>query len=332
MYYIYMDSGTTNTRVYLLNEFELMESTSVAVGTKDCAFSGSDDVLLYAMKQCCDELLEKNNLQYENIEQIWVSGMITNHFGLVEVEHISTPVNAKKLLEHIYIHEENKLFKREMYLIRGAKTAQPNQEIDTFNIDEMNNVRGEEIEAAGMVATGILPTDEDCIMISPGSLTHICHIMNGAVVDIISNFTGELNYAIQKDTILAGELSEEEIPMEREYVERGYAYLKKYGICKALYVIHATRIFDVCSDEVRSQILSGIISGSVIELLAKKIEQDWKNVKKIVIIGSKAYIQSYHMLCEMLVPNIPAKIVDNYEGKSFALCGFLELLKQSKNK
>lgn len=332
MYYIYMDSGTTNTRVYLLNEFELMDSTSIAVGTKDCAISGSDDVLLYAMKQCCDELLQENSLNYENIEQIWVSGMVTNHFGLIEVEHVSTPVDAEKLLKHIYVHKEDKLFKKEMHLICGAKTAQTNQKIDNLNIDKMNNVRGEEIEAMGMVATGILPEDEDCVMISPGSHTHICHVVNGAIVDIISNFTGELNYAIQKDTILAGELSEEEIPMEKEHVKRGYTYLKEYGICRALYVIHATRIFDVCSDEVRSQILSGIISGSVIELLAKKIEKDWKNVKKIVIIGNKAYIESYRILCEMLIPNIPAIMVDNYEGKSFALCGFLELLKRSKNK
>ena len=331
MYYIYMDSGTTNTRVYLLNEFELVDGTSVAVGTKDSAISGSNDVLLYAMKQCCDELLNKNGLQYENVEQMWISGMVTSHFGFAEVEHVSTPVDAKKLLEHVYVYEENELFKRKMYLICGAKTAQPDQIIDTLNIDKMNNVRGEEIEAVGMVATGILPEDEDCVMISPGSHTHICHVVNGAIVDIISNFTGELNYAIQQDTILAGELSEEEVPMEKEYVKRGYEYLKEYGICRALYVIHATRIFDVCSDEVRSQILSGIISGSVIELLAKKIEKDWKNVKRIVIIGNKSYIESYRILCEILIPNIPATIVDSYNGKSFALCGFLELLKRSKN-
>lgn len=215
-------------------------------------------------------------------------------------------------------------------LIRGAKTAQPGEAVTIDNIDRMNNVRGEEIEVVGMIATGILPKQKDCVMISPGSHTHICHVVNGAIVDIVSNFTGELNYAIKKDTILGGELSDKEINMEPEYVNRGYQYLKRYGICRALYIIHATKVFNVCSDEIRSQILAGIISGSVIDLLAMRIAEAWKDVEKIVIIGGKSYVESYRILCETIIPHIPVQVAHGYEGKSFALCGFLEILRLTK--
>lgn len=330
MYNIYMDSGTSNTRAYLIYGFKLIDKEIINIGTKDAAITGSNHVLLSAMKECYDRLLANNGLEDCDIKGLWSSGMVTNTFGIIEVQHISVPVDAHKLLDKIYIHYEDKFFKKKIMLICGAKTAQPGEVVTIDNIDRMNNVRGEEIEVVGMVATGILPKDKDCVMISPGSHTHFCYVANGAIVDIVSNFTGELNYAIKKDTILAGELSNKDIDMEPEYVNKGYQYLKQYGICRALYIIHATRVFNVCSDEVRSQILAGIISGSVIDLLAIKIAEAWKSVEKIVIIGGKSYVESYRILCEKIIPHIPVQIVHANEGKSFALCGFLELLRLTK--
>jgi 2-keto-3-deoxy-galactonokinase len=194
----------------------------------------------------------------------------------------------------------------------------------------MNNLRGEEIEMVGMVATGILPKEKNCIMISPGSHTHLCHVVNGALVDMAANFTGELDYAIKKDTILGGELSANDVEMDPEYVSKGYQYLQQYGICRALYIIHATKVFDICSNEVRSQIMQGILTGSVIDLLSKKINEEWKGVEKIIIIGGKSYVEAYRILCEMIISHIPVHVVHGYEQKSFALCGFLELLRLKK--
>lgn len=331
MHYIYMDSGTSNTRVYLIKDFELIDTRKINVGTKDSAISGSNYILLSAMKECYDELLENNNLYDSDIEEIWMSGMVTNTFGIKEVEHISTPVNAKKLLDNVYFHQDNKYFSRRLHLVCGTKTAQPGESVTIDNIDHMNNVRGEEIEVVGMVASGILPKEKKSIMISPGSHTHLCYVVNGAMADIVSNFTGELNYAIQKDTILGGELAQGEIKMNPKYVNKGYQYLKKYGFNRAMYIIHATKVFGVGTDEMRSQILAGIISGSVIKLLASKIDNDWQDVEKIVIVGGKSYIESYRILCEKIIPNIRVEVVEEYEGKDFALCGFFELLKLKKS-
>lgn len=330
MHNIYMDVGTSNIRAHLIKGFKLIDTETINVGTKDSAITGSNHVLLSSMKECYDKLLVNSELQDRDIKGLWASGMVTNTFGIIEVEHISVPLDVHKLLNRIYTHYEDIFFSKEMMLIRGAKTAQPGTVVTTDNIDRMNNVRGEEIEVIGMVATGILPQDKDCVVISPGSHTHFCYVVNGAIVDIVSNFTGELNYAIKKNTILSGELSDKDIDMEPEYVNMGYQNLKHYGICRALYIIHATRVFNVCTDEVRSQILAGIISGSVIDLLAIKIAEDWKAVKKIVIIGGKSYIESYRILCESIIPHIPVQVVHGNEGNSFALCGFLELLRLTK--
>lgn len=330
MYYIYMDSGTSNTRAYLVKDYTMIDMVSVNVGTKDSSITGSNKILLCSLKECCNKLLEKNHLSEKEVESIWASGMVTNPFGIVEVAHVSTPVDGQKLLKNIYIYYEEKYFKRTIYLICGAKTAKSNEFVTMDTIEHMNNVRGEEIEVVGMVAEGVLPKEKDCVMISPGSHTHILHVVNGAVVDIVSNFTGELNYAVKKDTILAGELSGEDVPMTAAYVQKGYEYLKNYGICRALYIIHATRVFETCSNEVRSQMMAGIIAGSVIELLGTKIKENWTNAEKIVIIGGKNYVESYRILCESIILQAKTEIVSVQENKSFALSGFLELLRLKK--
>lgn len=332
MYNIYFDSGTTNTRGYLIKGDQLIDSLKITVGTKDSAIAGSNHILLSAMKKCYEKLLLKNKLNDHDIDGVWASGMVTNTFGLIEVDHVNVPINAYKLLEKVYIHREEKFFKRNLMLIPGGKTVQRQETVTVENIDKINNVRGEEIEAIGLVATGIMDKDTNFVMISPGSHTHLCYVKNGALVDIVSTFTGELNHAIKKETILGGELSDGDIEMDEEYIKRGYQYLKQYGVSRALYIIHASRVFNICSDENRSQILTGIISGSVIDLLRKKISNEWNSVNEIIIIGGKSHLESYRILCESIMPKIPVQILDGYMGKSFALCGFLALLRLKKEK
>ncbi|MDD4842867.1 MAG: 2-dehydro-3-deoxygalactonokinase [Anaerotignum sp.] len=325
MYHIYIDSGTSNSKLYLVKGKRSIDTMIANVGTKDSAISGSNDVLLNGLKEMYDRTLEKNGLQDRDIEGIWLSGMVTNPFGIIEVAHISTPVNAKKLLEQRYVHFEEKYFHRELNLIPGVKTAQQGQVVTMENIGQMNNVRGEEIEAVGMVARGIIPEGEDCVMISPGSHTHLLYVKNGTITDIVSNFTGELNYAIKKDTILGGELTNEDITLAEEYVLQGYQMVKAYGLARALYIIHATKVFGVCENEIRNCLLNGIISGGVIDMLKYKVDREWCGVKKAVIIGGNNYIEGYKILTEHILPQIDVEIVSSKAGESFGLYGYLEL-------
>lgn len=325
MYQIYIDSGTSNSKLYLLKDMHSVDFMIANVGTKDSAISGSNDVLLSGLKAIYNGVLERNNLLDKDIESIWLSGMVTNPFGIIEVEHISTPVDAKKLMEQRYIHYEEKYFHRELNLIRGVKTAQRGQSVTMENIDQMNNVRGEEIEVVGMVARGIIPMNEDCVMVSPGSHTHLVFVKNGTIMDIASNFTGELNYAIKKDTILGGELTDEDIVLTKEYVLQGYQMAKTYGLARALYIVHATKVFGVCENEVRNCLLSGIISGGVIDMLKYKVDREWNGVKRAVIIGGKNYIEAYKILMEHILPEIDTEIVSSKAGESFGLYGYLAL-------
>lgn len=330
MYCIYMDSGTSNTRAYLVKNLEVVDSVKRSVGTKDSAISGSNEVLLQALHSAYTELIENNGLTEADVESVWMSGMITNTFGIVEVPHMTVPIDAKKMYEESVRYFEDRYFHRELCLVRGAKTVKDTDIVDLENVDTVNNVRGEEIELVGIIGSDLAPKGSFAV-VSPGSHTHILYVKDGVITDIISNFTGELNHAIGTQTILSGELEHGEVIMEDSFVKKGYAYLKKYGFCRALYIVHATKVFEVCSNAQRSQILAGIIGGSVADILAETIKEKWSDTQKIIIIGGKAYVDSYRMLIESALPELPVEIIDNIHGQSFALNGFLELMKLEKS-
>jgi 2-keto-3-deoxy-galactonokinase len=327
MYHVYMDVGTSNIRAYLTKDHLVLDTCNRSLGMKDVSIAGNNSVLMDALKQLYETLLKKCVLSDADIEDIWLSGMVTHTLGICEVPHMSVPVDAKKMFNEACRYYEKQYFKRELILIRGVKTIQEGETPSLDTIEMVNNMRGEEIETIGLIGSGFVPKHAAFAVVAPGSHTHVLYIQNGAICDVISNFTGELHHAIASATILAGELSPDDIELEPVYVKKGFEYLKKNGMCRALYNLHAASVFHVCTNEVRSQMMAGIIAGGVAQMLAKSIRTQWMDVSKVFVLGEKAHIAAYAILIQQELPELPVELIKNIDGKSFALCGYLELLK-----
>jgi 2-keto-3-deoxy-galactonokinase len=327
MYILYYDSGTSHTRAYLLKDTICLDTLFIPVGTKDAATSGSNDVLVSSLREGMEAILRRNAVKEEDVSDIYMSGMVTNPFGIYEVQHLTVPIDAEGMYDGIHTYEEKTYFRRRIHLIRGAKTVPPAEGLTLENIHLMGNARGEEIEVIGMVARGIIPRDRKTVMISPGSHTHMCLVEGGSLTDIASHFTGELHHALLQDTILGGETSKADLDIDGDKLRYGYQLLKTYGLTRALYIVHATKVFDVATDGMRSMMLSGIITGSVIENLQSRLATVWKDVEHIAIIGGPRYVDAYRILIEEMVPGVSVDIVIPKAEESFALMGFLELLR-----
>ena len=96
--------------------------------------------------------------------------------------------------------------------------------------------------------------------------------------------------------------------------------------------MHGENTFGILSKAERTQILNGIITGSVTDLLAQHISKKWTDVEEIVIFGGKPYIEAYQILLKDTLPSMPVRLITDINGNSFALSGFLELLKIEENK
>ena len=337
MYVVYFDSGTSNIRGYLLKtegNLIVIDSLELNVGSKDSSISGSNKVFILGLYELYNKLLGKNKITDRNVHDIYASGMITSPFGLKEVSHIPTPVSLDKLYQNIYIHFEPELFKREIHLIRGVKTVSENTIPCLSNIGNINNMRGEEIEAFGILADIPDEYKNDSIAIFlPGSHTHILHTRHGELLDVLSTFSGELYHAISADTILSHSILPNDDFLDKSMILMGFENLKKYGVNRALYIAHAMKIFNVCNSRQRKSYLEGVINGGVVLAFDHTMRNKWKQIDKILIAGSNIGVANvYKILLEKKFKRIKISTIKAPRNFGFAAMGFMEILKKEREK
>jgi len=331
VYCIYMDSGTTTTRAFLIKDGEVLDRVVKAVGTRDSAIAGSNEMLLLGLRELYDTLIERFQLREADIESVWMSGMVTSAFGIVEVPHMTLPITVEDMHEQSVKYYEESYFDREIRLVRGAKTVPDNTKITMDNLEYISSTRGEEIDVIGLVGNDQAPK-EPFVAIMPSSHTICCYVKDHKFTDVVAAFTGELYYALSFSTLISGEIERGNIEVTKESVRRGYEYVCKYGVCRAIQIAHSSKTFGVGTNLERAQLLTGIITGSAVGLLKKQIAEKWTDVKHIIILGGKPYIESYRILVEDEFPDLSVKMLKAKDGKSFALSGFLELLKLEREK
>ena len=101
-YIITIDGGTTNTRCILWGSGQRrIDEERRAVGVRNTSIDGSNSKLKQAVRECIEQLLERNGVTYDQIHRIIGSGMITSDVGLVVVPWITAPAGVKELAANI---------------------------------------------------------------------------------------------------------------------------------------------------------------------------------------------------------------------------------------
>ena len=327
MYYVYFDSGTTNTRVYLIKDRQVMAYGKQAIGSKDSSIAGDSAVLIRGIKELYDRMLNENNLSDQDITEIYASGMVTSPFGIKEVPHVTVPVSIDKLHSQIYSYDEPDFFKREIKLIRGVKTIPDGFVVDRNNIIDVNNMRGEEVEIFGLLTRlPVMRRSKPTAVFLPGSHTHVVYIENGVIQDILSNFCGELFYAISSSTILSSSIDSQIEKLDEAMLRMGYEKLTEYGVNRALYLVNAMKIFDILTKTERTSYFEGVIVGGVIQAFEKTRTKKWKNVEEVIVAGGGAMADACAILLKALYKDMNVNVLNAPEPDSFAAKGFLALL------
>ena len=194
-YIVYFDSGTSNSRIYLLDkDFQVLYVDKKNVGSRNSSIEGSNRVLIEGLYELYTKLLQEKHLTEEDVTSIYMSGMITSPYGMKEVPHLKVPLSVQEFADSVYCHYEDTLFHRNIYLVPGLKTVN-----DDFSF--VGNMRGEEIEIIGTLDELRSKGITHAALMMPGSHTHVTYVKDDVVSDIISNFTGELFYALKKETL-----------------------------------------------------------------------------------------------------------------------------------
>ncbi|MGE4484387.1 MAG: 2-dehydro-3-deoxygalactonokinase [Oscillospiraceae bacterium] len=287
-YIVYYDSGTTNSRIYLLDgAFNVLFTAKRPIGSRNSAMEGSNMVVIRALRELYDEMLQKSGIDEDEIGEIYGSGMLTSPYGLHEIPHLTLPVTVKDFAENVYPHFEDKLLHRTINLVPGMKTV-------SEDIAYVNNMRGEEIEILGTLDDLEKATkSRNIALILPGSHTHVVNVMNGDLKGIISNLTGEVFHALKTETIMAPILSKKDVTLIPEQVKKGVDNLLKFGFSRAIYICHAMRLFNVGTEDDRFSYAEGAISGCVRESLEYYCESLWQGCDTAAIVSNEYMFRAF---------------------------------------
>lgn len=332
-YFITIDGGTTNTRSVLWKNEEVIATAAREVGAQNTATSASENPLKQAVKSCIDEIMEKGGVRFAEISAVVASGMLTSNVGLVEIPHLIAPVDAQTLAAHIQPVLLEDVCPLPIHFIPGVKNNVPEINTDTF--EQMDMMRGEEVEAFAILKEH--PVKKSTLLILPGSHNKFVSIdASGSITGCLTTISGELLSAITRHTILAKSVNQKFVAAEcydKEMVLRGAKTAAENGLGRTCFSGRILGTF-VTNDEMQiANFLLGAVLQGDIDAFRHSSALTLDKDADIIIAGKNPLRQA---LIDILKADAPDCEVIEYlpkAGQPMSACGakyLFELFKQIK--
>lgn len=243
-YTITIDGGTTNTRCILWDSHrKKVGEESRAVGVRNTSIDGNNHALKQALKSCLDQLIEKNQLAYDQVGRIIGSGMLTSDVGLVNIPWISAPAGIQELAEHTVDIQMPEICPVPISFIPGIRNSGEN--IDLDRIESMDVMRGEEVEAVAIIER--CHAGKPMLLVLPGSHNKFVAVdAHKKITGCLTSISGELLDSITNHTIIAKSVHSEFVPKEaydQKWLFRGYDTAKKTGLGRACFTSRILMLF-----------------------------------------------------------------------------------------
>ena len=222
--YLTLDGGTTNTRIRLVCDGEIVDSVKIPKGARaNMEVAGSLGV---AVSEAISLLLERNGLIPSDIYRILASGMVTSEFGLCPLEHTIAPAGIRELHESMHEVVLSEISTIPFVFIRGVK-------LSGESLRDADMMRGEETELIG-IADGAANT----LYVLPGSHSKLVQTDGeGRISDFSTMLTGEMIYALASSTILKDAVDLSISEYNTDDLGQGFSYAREHGLNEALFKV-----------------------------------------------------------------------------------------------
>lgn len=237
-----IDGGTTNTRLYLVEKGSILSVKKLHIGIRNTMQAAGKDQYIKDITEAVNAILQENPMLPE---AIICSGMIGSETGLYTCPHIHTPILPTDLanaMHHVTVPGWPEI---PCWFIPGVKTFSQTlfhaDNIPVNILDEMDIMRGEETELAGISAK--LGLQGERVFLLPGSHMKIVSFNSkGEIESFHTSITGELLRAAADHTILQASLGGiYPQSVDKTFLQRGYELARKSGVMQAMFKV---RILD----------------------------------------------------------------------------------------
>ena len=239
MHFAAIDCGTTNSRVYVLDErLHVIAKGSKKVGVRDTAITGSRQVLRDGLAEIFERAVGDAGLQVRDIACAVTSGMITSEIGLLEIPHMVAPTGLAELSAGVMPVRDPTIFPVDVPLlfIRGVKNAYP-AETAMRDIRRVDFMRGEETQIMGLLAYPGIPAPPFTAVVLSSHTKYIPVNADGRIAGSLTTLSGQLLEAIRHGTSIGKSIETPETDPgtpDRSVVDIAYDAVTQAGFLRSL--------------------------------------------------------------------------------------------------
>jgi 2-dehydro-3-deoxygalactonokinase len=241
MYLSTIDCGTTNSRVYIVDETgKVLFRDSEKVGVRDTAINGSNQILKDGLRKVFERAIKEAGFKPDDIACILSSGMITSELGLIEIPHLWAPCSLDELATNLTKVEGLGVFPESipLYFVRGIKNPFNPQTVSLMEVGTLDFMRGEEAQVAGLLAQPEMKLPAIVTVLS--SHTKFIPIdSEKKILGSVTTLSGQLYEAVLKETFVGKSVRAEDNFDDTDYfdpaiVDHAYDEIKRSGLLRSL--------------------------------------------------------------------------------------------------
>lgn len=314
-----MDFGTTNTRVWLVDDsFEVLGRANTQVGARDVARSGSSQALYHPLQSLIGTVVDR----HEPPECVIAAGMIGSPQGLFEVKPIVAPAGVAELAAACRRRQFPEIAQFPFVLVPGIRSG--HFEYDLKRIGYSDIMRGEETLCVGLLAQDII--GGPATVLNLGSHWKTIHIDAwGRIAASRTSLLGEVIHAVQEQTVLASALPRTRVEsIDLQHLQAGMDWQVRCGIGRALFCV---RLLEQAGHSDPAQRLSFLIGAFISSEIDSLLAEQWFTPgNPIAVTGSEALVKAWSYALDQ--HSIPVLEVSNDQVEQAMRAGLLEVIKR----
>ena len=258
MEYLAVDSGTTNSRVWLMRDLQIIDRRQVEVGVRNTALNGDATVLMSGIRKALRALRDSSKSLADPRLGV-AAGMITSNLGLHEVRHAEAPAGIDELALKVEKRVFPQIDSLPIYFIPGVRSGPT--DATPGEVGDIDIIRGEETEVLGALKE--LGLNGPLLYIHLGSHTKLIKVdSSNRIVGGRSTLAGELFQAVRSHTILRDSLPENFVEsLDLSLLDQGFDLAESHGFLRALYLVRVLQLnFRYSKERIQSFLLGSILS------------------------------------------------------------------------
>jgi 2-dehydro-3-deoxygalactonokinase len=290
---ICVDMGTTNTRVWIVKDGNIVDRLVEPIGLRDAARLGTRSLVCDSLRGFIATARENATKLNLRADCVLAAGMLTSSLGLREIPHISAPAGEVELARALQKIPDSDVTNLPLYLVPGIRSGPASPAFEELELTDL--IRGEETAVVGLLQDGILKPNTTLLNLG----SHWKSISIDEDRRIASSYTtlsGELVHALQTQTILASALPQGRLELlDTDWLERGRQYQIRNSLARTMFSVRLLeQIYGIDQTALSSFLLGAIVESDFRGMqAAKKLEGP------VVISGTGAAVRAWKLRLQM---------------------------------